>query len=155
MLNVKLSQSKRPPLWRSKRSWLRGQDSASLAFGSSLLRSLRSHTTNLFGSNQLHDQNKNPTFVGLLFWLRGQDSNLRPRGYEPRELPLLHPAMNGLNIVANRGGNVNIGCFGGVRRSRPRTESYAGKPVVWSWQRLSWRYSVSQPCKTTLPAPAR
>ena len=39
-----------------------------------------------------HGQNKNPTGVGLLFWLRGQDSNLRPRGYEPRELPLLHPA---------------------------------------------------------------
>jgi hypothetical protein len=25
-------------------------------------------------------------------WLRDQDSNLGPRGYEPRELPLLHPA---------------------------------------------------------------
>jgi len=25
--------------------------------------------------------------------LRGQDSNLRPLGYEPNELPLLHPAM--------------------------------------------------------------
>jgi hypothetical protein len=24
--------------------------------------------------------------------LRGQDSNLRPLGYEPNELPLLHPA---------------------------------------------------------------
>ena len=25
-------------------------------------------------------------------WWRGQDSNLRPLGYEPNELPLLHPA---------------------------------------------------------------
>ncbi len=25
--------------------------------------------------------------------LRGQDSNLRPSGYEPDELPLLHPAF--------------------------------------------------------------
>lgn len=27
-------------------------------------------------------------------WLRGLESNQRPRGYEPRELPLLHPAQN-------------------------------------------------------------
>ena len=31
--------------------------------------------------------------VRLLIWWRGQDSNLRPLGYEPNELPLLHPAM--------------------------------------------------------------
>lgn len=44
--------------------------------------------------SQLQSQNKNPTNVGLLFWLRGQDSNLRPHGYEPCELPLLHPASS-------------------------------------------------------------
>lgn len=38
------------------------------------------------------NQRKSPTFVGLFLWLRDQDSNLGPRGYEPRELPLLHPA---------------------------------------------------------------
>ena len=30
---------------------------------------------------------------GRLNWLRGTDSNRRPSGYEPDELPLLHPAM--------------------------------------------------------------
>ena len=29
----------------------------------------------------------------LLPWLREPDSNRRPLGYEPNELPLLHPAM--------------------------------------------------------------
>ena len=27
------------------------------------------------------------------FWLRGPDLNQRPSGYEPDELPLLHPAL--------------------------------------------------------------
>lgn len=30
--------------------------------------------------------------------LRGLDSNQRPQGYEPRELPLLYPAINYLFV---------------------------------------------------------
>lgn len=35
---------------------------------------------------------KSQQTLRLFSWLRDQDSNLGPRGYEPRELPLLHPA---------------------------------------------------------------
>ena len=31
---------------------------------------------------------------GFRRWLRGSDSNRRPSGYEPDELPLLHPAKS-------------------------------------------------------------
>ena len=31
----------------------------------------------------------------LIPWLRGPDLNRRPSGYEPDELPLLHPATIG------------------------------------------------------------
>ena len=33
-----------------------------------------------------------PGVQGYVDWLRGADSNRRPSGYEPDELPLLHPA---------------------------------------------------------------
>ena len=41
------------------------------------------------------DENErgHPFGCPLSFWLRGKDSNQRPSGYEPDELPLLHPAI--------------------------------------------------------------
>ena len=40
-------------------------------------------------------RNRRPRFGSdVLYWLRGSDSNRRPPGYEPDELPLLHPAMD-------------------------------------------------------------
>ena len=39
-------------------------------------------------------------FYVQIDWLRGQDSNLRPLGYEPNELPLLHPATGELSVVS-------------------------------------------------------
>ncbi len=32
-------------------------------------------------------------FIADFIWLRGADSNRRPGGYEPPELPLLYPAL--------------------------------------------------------------
>ncbi len=38
-------------------------------------------------------EQKSPTLYRVrLFWLRGRDSNPRTLGYEPSEMPLLHPA---------------------------------------------------------------
>ena len=43
-----------------------------------------------------------------LYQLRRQDSNLRPLGYEPNELPLLHSAMS-LRSFSIAGAKVGIG----------------------------------------------
>ena len=59
------------------------------------------HGTSIFScgkslapASRLGQNKKNtPPMVRYFSWLRDQDSNLGPRGYEPRELPLLHPAI--------------------------------------------------------------
>ncbi len=51
---------------------------------------------NTNGSLDIFFRNKKCRFFKrhfLISLLRGQDSNLRPLGYEPNELPLLHPAI--------------------------------------------------------------
>lgn len=35
-------------------------------------------------------------------WLREWESNPRPEGYEPSELPLLYPALKSYDVIPNR-----------------------------------------------------
>ena len=59
-----------------------------------------------FGSAHLN-------LIDFLWW-RGKDSNLRPRGYEPRKLPLLYRAnwwvkdRSGSIILSRPGGEPNV-----------------------------------------------
>ena len=41
---------------------------------------------------------ENTVFSRAYVWLRGPDLNRRPSGYEPDELPLLHPALLGVRL---------------------------------------------------------
>src|SRR3954449_4188465 len=52
-------------------------------------------------------------------WLRGTDSNRRPSGYEPDELPLLHPAR---------------GVYTRSRKDAHKTPAHGGRPVSGSAQ---------------------
>ena len=43
-------------------------------------------------------------------WLRGRDSNPGPNGYEPFELPLLHPASHPRHIMQKGSSTCNLKC---------------------------------------------
>ena len=83
-------------------------------------------------------QRKKATFAGdlhLLRKLRGKDLNLRPLGYEPNELPLLHPAILNYkpepSIVNGRKTVLGI-CGGTVVRKR---EKFRCPKVGAHWER--------------------
>jgi hypothetical protein len=68
-----------------------------------------------------------PGFWCRRSWLRGTDSNRRPSGYEPDELPLLHPATARIAHAFERAnpGLETLGLPAGGTRS-PRTKVLRG-----------------------------
>ena len=44
-------------------------------------------------TNQTHEKNRSDERLLSCVWLRGQDLNLRPPGYEPDELPAALPRV--------------------------------------------------------------
>ena len=54
-------------------------------------------------------------------WWRGRDSNPRPLGYEPNELPLLHPAARKRGTLGIRGGGRRCPQRPRLPRGRPRS----------------------------------
>ena len=78
--------------------WLRGQDLAPPSYCVGLRSATRPRNFCLFvevskqGSFQILSfwhtiKNTSPKRTGIFYWLRGQDLNLWPPGYEPGELP--------------------------------------------------------------------
>ena len=64
--------------------------------------------------------------------LRGQDSNLRPPGYEPDELPLLYPAsVFTITVVYYRGAGASRICLANFIRLA-RKKSPGAKPGQWT-----------------------
>ena len=72
-----------PPLRRARNKFL---------CASSLYRTCGSLTLSHQVLALSKTKEKAPALLRLFLWLRDQDSNLGPHGYEPCELPLLHPA---------------------------------------------------------------
>ena len=59
--------------------------------GTSSLRSGRSSLNSSSSRLHISKYKKRAIFDDSIIWLRGQDSNLRPLGYEPNELPTAPP----------------------------------------------------------------
>ena len=105
-----------------------------------------------------------PGSFGQDAWLRGTDSNRRPSGYEPDELPLLHPA-NGNVITPVREplwtfGNAVHPSFAVCRPSRSAGSGTPGPPrrhPAGRRQRAPvgvavQRYQGAQGCMSICPA---
>src|SRR5215210_5701962 len=68
-------------------------------------------------------------FVSGGLWLRGTDSNRRPSGYEPDELPLLHPAMANASRRALIGQTSGTSQAGAGRRNAVRSAWATMRPM--------------------------
>ena len=78
-------------------------------------------------------------------WLRGQDLNLRPSGYEPDELPLLHPAIIKFYIYLKKMAEA-VGFE--PTRGLTRLSVFKTDPFSQTWVFLHDNYLNGGPCRT-------
>lgn len=98
---------KKPHLSVGLFSWLRDQDYSAFAHIAASLTRCK-HLRELLVIEPrlrrtvlvLADKPRKKDYLSaiLFSWLRDQDSNLGPHGYEPCELPLLHPAITNFTL---------------------------------------------------------